>query len=490
MKGLVVAVLLLSAIRIDAQEIIIGSKRFTESYVLGEIVKRAAGEQGIEVAHKQGMGGTIILWQALTSGAISTYPEYSGTISEEILKDPTVRSIEEISARLDTFGIAITRPLGFNNTYALAMQRKKASELDIYSISDLKKHSELVFGLSHEFLGRTDGWKPLAKTYGLEAGEVRGIDHALAYTALAAAEVDVLDAYSTDAKIAEYDLLVLKDDRAFFPRYDAVFLYRKQTDARFVKVLHSLEGKISEAKMIELNAEAERTADYTKAASLYFSAPTTLRSEGLIERTAVRILRHLQLVFLSLFLAIVVGIPLGVIAYASRSFGSIILATAGIIQTIPSLALLALLVAIPFLGISSATAIVSLFLYSLLPIVRSTASGLESIPRSLRESAEALGLGRFVQLRKIYLPLASRSILSGVKTSAVINVGTATLAALIGAGGLGEPIISGLNLNDTATILEGAIPAAGLALLVEVLFVWADRIFIPKGLRLERQQLQ
>jgi osmoprotectant transport system permease protein len=95
-----------------------------------------------------------------------------------------------------------------------------------------------------------------------------------------------------------------------------------------------------------------------------------------------------------------------------------------------------------------------------------------------------------VQLRKIYLPLASRSILSGVKTSAIINVGTATLAALIGAGGLGEPIISGLNLNDTSTILEGAIPAAGLALLVEVLFLGADRIFIPKGLRLERQKLQ
>jgi osmoprotectant transport system permease protein len=154
------------------------------------------------------------------------------------------------------------------------------------------------------------------------------------------------------------------------------------------------------------------------------------------------------------------------------------------VQTIPSLALLALLVPLPFFGISARTAIAALFLYSLLPIVRNTASGLQDIPRSLRESAIALGLTPSARLWQIYLPMASRSILSGIKTSAVINVGTATLAALIGAGGLGEPILSGLNLNDHVTILEGAIPAALLALLVQSLFDLFDRVLIPKGLRL------
>jgi osmoprotectant transport system permease protein len=160
-----------------------------------------------------------------------------------------------------------------------------------------------------------------------------------------------------------------------------------------------------------------------------------------------------------------------------------ILGVTGIVQTVPSLALLALLVSVPFLGISPLTAIIALFLYGLLPIVRNTASGLQDIPRPVRESAEALGLEPKARLIKIFLPLASRSILTGIKTSAVINVGTATLAALIGAGGLGEPILSGLNLNDRATILEGAIPAACLALLVQASFTFLDRVLIPKGLR-------
>jgi osmoprotectant transport system permease protein len=154
------------------------------------------------------------------------------------------------------------------------------------------------------------------------------------------------------------------------------------------------------------------------------------------------------------------------------------------VQTIPSLALLALLVPVPFFGISARTAIAALFLYGLLPIVRNTATGLQDIAQPIRESAIALGLSRAAQLRQIFLPIASRTILAGIKTSAVINIGTATLAALIGAGGLGEPIISGLNLNDHATILQGAIPAAVLALAVQWSFDLLDRFLIPRGLRL------
>src|SRR5437879_4403999 len=239
--------------------------------------------------------------------------------------------------------------------------------------------------------------------------------------------------------------------------------------------------------MIRLNAEAERTKDYTRAASLYFDSSATLTSsfsENFLHKLRRWITRHLELAGFSLLLSVLIGIPLGIWASRGGPIGHLILGFAGVVQTIPSLALLALLVPLPFFGISVRTAIAALFLYGLLPIVRNTATGLQDIPRGLRESATALGLNPRARLWQIYLPMASRSILGGIKTSAVINVGTATLAALIGAGGLGEPILSGLDLNDHATILQGAIPAAVLALLVQSLFDLLDRVLIPKGLRL------
>jgi osmoprotectant transport system permease protein len=379
----------------------------------------------------------------------------------------------------------MTERLGFNNTYALVMRRDRARSLGIQTISELRQHPELKFGLTHEFLDRQDGWRPLAERYQLNPPSVIGIDHALGYAALKSGEIDVKDAYSTDAKIVEYDLVTLKDDLQFFPRYDAVFLYRLTLPESTIAALRKLEGTIDEARMLRLNAEAERTKDYGRAARLYFGMSATLPSGATLpHKLAGWTLRHLQLAGFSLLLAVIAGIPLGILASRGGALGHAILGFAGVVQTIPSLALLALLVPLPFFGISARTAIAALFLYGLLPIVRNTASGLQDIPRSLRESAIALGLTPAARLWQIYLPMASRSILSGIKTSAVINVGTATLAALIGAGGLGEPILSGLNLNDHVTILEGAIPAALLALLVQSLFDLLDRVLIPKGLRL------
>ena len=469
-----------------ADDVKIGSKKFTESYVLGEIAKRQLNEAGISTEHRQGMGGTIILWQALRGGEIDVYPEYTGTIVQEILKRSDPMHTEFIVSELGKMGIGMTSPLGFNNTYALVMLRKRANDLSVHSISDLQRHSELKFGLTHEFLDRQDGWPPLAAAYRLRPQHVTGIDHALGYEALRNGQIDVKDAYSTDAKIAEYDLTVLEDDQKFFPRYDAVFLYRLSLDEKAVSTLRGLEGKIDEATMTRLNAEAERTKDYGAAANLYFgsNASAPLSGEKFSHKLTRWIARHLELAGLSLLLSILVGVPLGIWASRGGTIGHVILGFAGVVQTIPSLALLALLVPLPFFGISVRTAITALFLYCLLPIVRNTATGLQDIPRALRESATALGLSPRARLWQIYLPMASRSILAGIKTSAVINVGTATLAALIGAGGLGEPILSGLNLNDHATILQGAIPAAILAFLVQGLFDLLDRVLIPKGLRL------
>ena len=474
-----------SAASLSAAPIVIGSKKFTESYVLGEIAKTVLERAGFQVEERPGMGGTIILWQALSSGQIDLYPEYTGTIGEEILKSKDPLSADEMRDALKRFGVGMSADLGFNNTYALVMRRAEAAKLGVKTISDLKQHPNLKVGLTHEFLDRQDGWRPLATRYGLTMPNILGIDHALGYAALAKGEIDLKDAYSTDAKIAENDLVVLRDDLHFFPEYNALYLYRLALDSRAVSALNHF-GKIDEAKMTALNAAAEKAKNYAYAASLLFdSVPNDAAVRRDLPRNLARwISRHLELAGISLLLSIAIGLPLGIAASRGGALGHGILSIVGMIQTIPSLALLALLVPLPFLGISATTAIVALFLYGLLPIVRNTATGLQDIPPALRDSAIALGLEPFARLRKIYLPLASRTILAGIKTSAVINIGTATLAALIGAGGLGEPILSGLNLNDNVTILEGAIPAALLALLVQALFDLLDRVLIPRGLRL------
>ena len=239
--------------------------------------------------------------------------------------------------------------------------------------------------------------------------------------------------------------------------------------------------------MIAMNArvkldkipDTEVAADFLAEA---FLLQTVVRSETRLDRLVINTKIHLGLVLVSLASAILVAIPLGVAAAKFTRFGQVILSVVGIVQTIPSLALLVFM--IPLLGIGGPPAIVALFLYSLLPIVRSTHSGINDISGGLQESAIALGLPATARLRLVELPMASRAILSGIKTAAVINVGTATLGALIGAGGYGQPILTGIRLDDVGLILEGAVPAAGLALIAQGLFDLADRVFVSRGLRL------
>jgi osmoprotectant transport system permease protein len=486
--AIVVAALFAPCMANAGDTIVLGSKKFTESFVLAEIAKRSLEEAGFQVEHRQGMGGTIILWEALKQGSITAYPEYTGTIQEEILKSPDAESLGDMRRQLAKYGVGITGELGFNNTYALVMTRARAGQLGIQKISDLSEHPDLSLGLTHEFLGRHDGWEPLRRRYELNLSNVRGIDHTLGYVALLNGEIDVKDAYTTDAKIGENNLIVLADDLKFFPQYRAVFLFRLDTPPRAIDALRRLDGTLTDATMIHLNEIAEQTGDYSTAADWYFKqagqAGQFSGPESLAHRLVRWTVRHLILVGLSLAAAIALGIPLGIYASRESFVSEIILALTGMIQTIPALALLALLVPIPFLGIRPVTAIVALFLYGLLPIVRNTATGLRDIPPQIRDAAEVLSLKPRTRLLKIFLPIASPSILAGIKTSAIINIGSATLAALIGAGGLGEPIISGLNLDDNTLILEGAIPAALLAIAAQGLFSIFDRLIIPRGLRL------
>jgi len=469
-----------------AEDVTIGSKQFPESEIIGEIMVQLATTAGAKAEHKKQMGGTKILWEALKRGDIDAYPEYTGTIIQEILP-PVFKSeaggtqAEWYEEDLRTLGIRATKPLGFNNTYALGMKSETAAELGIESISDLRQHPNLAFGLSNEFMSRADGWPGLKRSYGLPQTNVRGLKHELAYGALNSGKIALTDLYSTDAEIAKYGLLVLKDDREYFPRYDAVILYREGLDPKAVASFKKLEGAIDEAKMIAMNSAVSVDGKSAGSVAKNFlserlQVQSTSREKTRAERIVGHGLEHLKLVVISLIAAIVVAIPLGILAFRSKAVGQIVLAVVGVIQTIPSLALLVFL--IPLMGIGETPAIFALFLYSLLPIVRNTYSGLHDIPGPIRDSAAALGLGEGQRLRLVYLPMAARSILAGIKTSAVINVGTATLGALIGAGGFGEPIITGLTLNNIGLVLEGAIPAAALALIVQGIFEFSDRFFV------------
>ena len=494
MKALLAAIALLACGSVfSAETLTVGSKRFTESYILGEIVTLTAQRAGEGPAvHRPGLGNTGIVYAALKNGEIDVYPEYTGTIEREILKRTQPLDLDGLNRALQPLGLSTGVPLGFNNTYALAMREDRAQALGVQSVSDLVAHPEIVLGLSQEFIGRADGWPGLKKAYALPHATPRGLDHGLAYEAIAASQVDVIDAYTTDAKISRYNLRVLKDDKNFFPVYDAVLLYRSDLPKRLPRTwaaLSSLRGALDERRMIALNAEAEMNGKSFNDVAKGFLGDRQSNAQG--GRFLARLFapdfwrlayEHVMLVAVSLFVAIAIGIPLGVLAYRAPAARQWVLSAVGVIQTVPSLALFAFL--IPLFGrIGTIPALAALFLYALLPIVRNTYSGLADIAPDLRESALALGLAPGYRLRVIELPLASRAILAGVKTSAVINVGTATIAAFIGAGGFGERIAQGLALNDNATLLAGAVPAAALALLVHGAFELLDRWLMPAGLR-------
>jgi osmoprotectant transport system substrate-binding protein/osmoprotectant transport system permease protein len=490
----VVAILALGAgaARAASPGIVIGSKKFTESVILGEIVADLARAAGAEVRHRRELGGTRVLWGALLGGDIDAYPEYTGTLTREILEGKHITTEDQLRKALAARGIVMGRPIGFNNTYAIGMNPKRANALGIKTISDLRAHPDLRLGLNNEFLDRADGWKGLKAFYNLPQADVTGLDHDLAYRGLAAGDVDATDVYTTDAEIPYYHLAVLDDDRHYFPVYDAVLLYRRDLVRRAPKAVAAfarLGGTIDAETMRAMNEKVkiERVPDVTVAAAFVaqkFGIAAAAHAETFWSRLARNTLDHLTLVAISLGAAIVVAVPLGILAARRRDVGQVVLGVTGVLQTIPSLALFVFM--IPFLGIGGPPAIVALFLYSLLPIVRNTHAGLVGIAPSVRESAEALGLSAAERLRIVELPLAARSILAGIKTSAVINVGTATLGALIGAGGYGQPILTGIRLDDIGLILEGAVPAAALALIVQGLFELGERLVVPRGLRLRR----
>jgi osmoprotectant transport system permease protein len=469
-------------------EVVVASKEFTESVILGELATQLAQDAGATARHLPALQGSQVLFAALQAGEIDVYPEYTGTLRFELLASEELPDDEALRTSLEERGLVLGGPLGFRNDYAIGMRRGRAAELGIARISDLAGHPELDVGVSSEFLERSDGWPGLAAAYGLPHAPV-GLAHDVAYRGVAEGDLDVIDLYTTDAKIAYLDLVALEDDRDYFPGYAACYLWRADLSVRLPEVVAALrwmEGRLDEPAMLALNAEVDLDGlpEVEAAAAWVRAQPgvdSDARAAGLLARLVRTTLDHLLLVAISLGAAILLAVPLGILAAREPGVGMVVLGLSGVLQTVPSLAMFVFL--IPLLGIGAPPAIAALFVYSLLPIVRNTHAGLVGIPRELVESATALGLDGRARLRLVELPLATRSILAGVKTAAVINVGTATLGAFIGAGGYGSPIFSGIRRFDMPTILEGAIPAALLALAVQGLFELLERRALPRGLR-------
>lgn len=463
----------------------VGSKRFTESYILAELLAQtAAPHTASPPVVRQGLGNTAIVYEALRSGAIDLYAEYTGTIALEILKGSPAETREAMNAALAPMGLGVAIPLGFNDGYALAVRAADADRLGLRTLSDLAKHPELKLGLSNEFLGRADGWKGLAARYGFTQTPT-GLDHGLAYEAVAAKQIDAIDIYTTDAKIEHLGLRVLEDDRKYFPRYDAVVLYKLDLPKRLPKAwaaLQALEGKVDEHAMIAMNARAELQGvpfdaiarDFLASAGKTGPAPPQETRRGFTAKLFGPDLwqltrQHLLLVAVSVGVAILIGVPIAILVFPHVQLRAVVLGFASILQTVPSLALLAVLISM--LGaIGTAPALIALTLYSLLPIMRNTVTGLSEVPNGLRLAGTALGMTPPQSLQLVLLPLALPTLLAGVRTATAIAIGTATIAAFIGAGGFGERIVTGLALNDRELLVAGALPAAALALLSEGIF--------------------
>jgi osmoprotectant transport system permease protein len=467
------------------QPVVVGSKNFNEGYLLAEMAAQLLEEAGFPVVRRFGLGGTLICFNALKAGGIDLYVEYTGTLSQAILGVPLDTDLADLQRLVEPDGLLLLSPLGFDNTYALAMQRGRAAALGIRSIGDLRTAPALRVVLSHEFLERADGWPGLSRAYGLDM-PVTGIEHGLAYRALDDGAIDVTDAYSTDGEVDRYDLVLLADDRDFFPDYLAIPMVRRDLPASAIAALERLSGRIDEATMQALNS-----AVVFDGRSFADVANGFLAREGLV---AVRepsgglwpslwrnTVQHLKLTGVALFLSVVMGLSLSLVIFRHDMLARTVIYGCGLLQTVPSIALLALL--IPVLGIGILPAIVALFLYSLLPILRNSVTALTTVDPTLVRVARAMGMSEAQQVRFVYVPLSMPSMLAGIRTAAVISIGTATLAAFIGAGGLGDPIVTGLALNSPTLILQGAVPAAMLAITTELLFEWVERLLVPGHLR-------
>ena len=459
----------------------VGSLRDVEGNLLGELFAQAiesAGEARVE--RRLGLGGTGVVLAALSAREIDVLPEYSGTLADLILREPALTNFDSIRARARAKGYEVSGPLGFNNTYGIGFRRSVAAAAGLRRISDLRGRPWRG-AVTPEFEQSVNGLVSMTKVYGLTLGPVRSMEHALSYVALAGGEVDFVDVYTTDATIRQQDLVVLEDDRGGFVRYDGLVLARSGFAAEFPRswaALTALEGRLDDSTMTRLNsAFAIDRRPAGEVAAEFLAGPVIVaRRSAASGRWARLTLEHLFLVGLSLAIALVVGLPLGVAVSHQPRTAKWVLSLVGVVQTVPGIALLCFF--IPLFGIGWQPAVSALALYALLPIVQGVITGLQQIDPGLRDVTAVLGMTPGERRRRVELPLAAPAVLAGVRVAAVINVGTAALAALIGAGGYGTLIVTGLALNDWRIVMQGALPSAGLAVLLHFLFSAIEARFV------------
>jgi osmoprotectant transport system permease protein len=490
--------------------VIVASKPFGESYLLCEMFAQLLEANDFTVERRPGLGATQIAFGALRTNAIDVYPEYTGTgltailhdsLSDSLAADPRA-TFALVSRRFSQlYHVRWLPPLGFQNTYAIAVTRATAARYHLSTLTDLARESQnLSAGFTADFIGRGDGLVGLSRVYGIHPRTVRPLAPAVKYQALAAGAVDVIDGYSTDGLLSRYDLVTLVDDKHFFPPYEAAALTSADLNRRApaaVAVLTLLSGRLDESTMRGLNRRVEVdgedvhrvAAEELARLGLVASAASTVSASPSGERSfstymwdrrgqlLAMIARHILLVAIALFAAVVVALPLGLALERARRAAESVIGGLGVLQTIPSIALLAFM--IPLFGVGVVPALVALWLYALYPIARGTYTGVRDADPDAVAASEALGTTPMQQLMWVRLPLAAPVIMAGIRTAAVITVGAATLAAFIGAGGLGEPIVEGLALADTRMILSGALPAALLALAIDGLLGLVERTVAP-----------
>ena len=500
-----------SGFRFQKKEVTIGSKIFTENILLAEMLAVLLEENyNFKVIRKFNLGGTKLVFDALRNKEIDIYPEYTGTGYTMILKmsgetqpKKTYRIVKK--EFLDQFNLMWSLPLGFENTYALAVRDSDPRFKNIHSISQLKgKTNFLNIAAGHEFMERKDGFSNFIKKYQLHFQEdkIWTMNQGLMYSALKNKKMDMVMAYSTDGRIQAFDLKTLKDDKRFFPAYGAAYLTRREfldQNPKIKKAFKELEGSIAEKEMIFLNNQvdqlkydgAQAVKNFLIKKNLLEEDIQNLKQEGWLDYYLSKkeyffkiFYEHLLLIFVSLFFALLLAVPIGLWASYNIRVEKFVFLIVNTLQTVPSLALLAIF--IPFLGIGFLPAVVTLFIYSLLPIIRNTFEGVKNIDRVFISAGAGIGLNSWQILRHIQIPLALPMILAGVRTSAVIVVGTATLAAFIGAGGLGDPIFRGIAALNSKLIFLGAVPACLLAILIDRLLAFSETVIIPKGLKLEK----
>ena len=490
------------------ERIVVGSKNFAENRLLAEMFARLLeARTELTVERRLNLAGTQVCFEALRTGSIDLYPEYTGTglvtlLGESPRGDETDTLNRVRGEFLRRFDLRWLPPLGFENSYELAVPSELAQHHELRTISDLAAVApDLRAGLGYEFIERDDGLPGLRETYGLRFREVRALQQALKYQAVAAREVDCLDVYTTDGRLLVYDLTVLEDDLGFFPPYQAAPLVRSSTLREHPEIgntLSLLADALDETAMRGLNLRVQE-----KGEPIERVAQEALEDLGLVGSKSVdtvstrevsffrylwsqrrelglRTVEHLGLTALALALGMLVAVPLGLLLERRRGAAESVIRVVGVTQTIPSIALLAFM--IPLLGVGPVPALMALWIYSIFPILRNTYTGVRDAPPDAVQAASALGMTDAQVLKRVRLPLAVPIILAGVRTSAVLTVGTATLAAFIGAGGLGVPIVAGLQLADTTRILSGALPAAALALIVDRILAGVEYLLRPRGM--------